>query len=161
MSVLGALSVAVLTGRVGRTRLLTIAAAFQVAALLSFIGKRFILGGLFQHWESYEGGGDGSGADVSFSWLNLFYFWNLNDGWQVGGTPIVTADWESDGSDNRFTVPLGLGVYKTTFLGGKLPIKLGIEMQWMPIQPDIYGQEFNIRFTIAPILPSPFGSLMN
>jgi hypothetical protein len=32
-------------------------------------------------------------------------------------------------------------------------------MQYMPIQPDLYGQEFNIRFVIAPIFPSPFGSI--
>ena len=85
---------------------------------------------------------------------------NLNDGWQIGGTPIITADWEFNNSDNRWTVPIGLGVYKTHFFGGKMPIKLGVEMQWMPEQPKIYGQEFNIRIVIAPIFPSPFGSLM-
>lgn len=125
----------------------------------AFIGRRFILGGLFQHWESFDGGGEGAGTDVSFSWLNLFYFINLENGWQIGGTPVITADWESDGKDERFTVPIGLGVYKTSFFG-KMPIKMGIEGQWMPIQPDSLGQEFNIRFVVAPIFPSPFGNLM-
>ena len=134
--------------------------AIGPSAVGAFIGRRFILGGLFQHWESVDGGGEGANEDMSFSWLNLFYFLNLNDGWQVGGTPVITADWQSDGKDERFTVPIGLGVYKTTFIGGKAPVKMGVEMQWMPIQPDSYGQEFNIRFVLAPIFPSPFGNLM-
>jgi hypothetical protein len=29
----------------------------------------------------------------------------------------------------------------------------------MPIRPDKYGQVFNIRLVVAPVLPSPFGSL--
>ena len=125
------------------------------SGVLSFIGKKFILGGLYQQWFSFADGGNGPGNDVNFSWLNLFYFLNLEDGWQVGGTPILTADWESDSSDDRFTIPLGLGVYKTRFFG-KMPMKLGAEMQYMPIRPDTLGQQFNIRFVIAPIVPSIF-----
>ena len=124
------------------------------SGVLAFIGKKFIIGGLYQQWLSYAEGGNGSGANQNFSWLNYFYFLNFEDGWQVGGTPIITADWEAD-SDDRWTVPIGLGVYKTS-LFGKMPIKLGVESQWMPINPDIYGQEWNIRLTIAPIIPSLF-----
>ena len=87
--------------------------------------------------------------------MHMFYFLNFEDGWQVGGTPIITADWEADDSDDRWTVPIGLGVYKTSFFG-KMPIKMGAEMQWMAINPDTYGQEWNIRITIAPIIPSLF-----
>jgi hypothetical protein len=127
------------------------------AAVGAFIGKKFIVGGLFQHWESIASGGKGSGNPVAFSWLNLFYFWNLENGWQVGGTPVITADWEAD-DDQRWTVPIGVGVYKTHFFG-KMPIKMGVEMQYMPVRPDAYGQHFNIRLTFAPVFPSPFGSL--
>ena len=125
------------------------------SGVLAFIGRKFIIGGLFQHWSSFASGGTGLGEDVNFSWLNLFYFLNFEDGWQVGGTPILTADWESDSSDDRWTVPIGLGVYKTHFFG-KMPIKLGAEMQWMPVNPDTYGQEWNIRLVLAPIVPSFF-----
>ncbi len=125
------------------------------SGVLAFIGRKFIIGGLYQHWFSFASGGTGLGEDVNFSWLNMFYFLNLEDGWQVGGTPILTADWESDSSDDRWTVPIGLGVYKTHFFG-KMPIKLGAEMQWMPVNPDTYGQEWNIRLVLAPIVPSFF-----
>jgi hypothetical protein len=125
------------------------------SGVLAFIGKKFIFGGLYQQWLSYAEGGNGSGDNQNFSWLNMFYFLNFEDGWQVGGTPIITADWEADDSDDRWTVPIGLGVYKTSFFG-KMPIKMGAEMQWMAINPDTYGQEWNIRITIAPIIPSLF-----
>jgi hypothetical protein len=125
------------------------------AGVLAFIGKRFIVGGLYQQWLSYAEGGNGSGDNQNFSWLNLFYFLNFEDGWQVGGTPIITADWEANDSDDRWTVPVGLGVYKTHFFG-KIPMKMGVEMQWMPVNPDTYGQEWNIRLTLAPIIPSFF-----
>jgi len=36
--------------------------------------------------------------------------YNLNDGWPVGGTPVIAADWNSIGKVERFTLPLGLGV---------------------------------------------------
>jgi hypothetical protein len=128
------------------------------SAVGAFIGRQFILGGLFQHWESFASGGNGAGDPVSFSWLNLFYFWNLENGWQIGGTPVITADWEAKNSSQRWTVPIGVGVYKTHFFG-KMPIKMGVEMQYMPVRPDAYGQEFNIRLVFAPVFPSPFGSL--
>jgi hypothetical protein len=124
------------------------------AGVLSFIGRKFILGGLFQQWNSFGYGGKGSGQDVNFSWLNLFYFLNFRDGWQVGGTPVITADWEAD-DDDRWTVPIALGVYKTSFFG-RMPIKMGLEFQYMPVRPDIFGQEFNIRVVLAPIIPSFF-----
>ncbi|MBT8363467.1 MAG: hypothetical protein KJP23_02095 [Deltaproteobacteria bacterium] len=123
--------------------------------MLAFIGKKFIVGGLYQQWLYYAEGGNGSGDNQNFSWLNLFYFLNFEDGWQVGGTPIITADWEADKSKDRWTVPVGLGVYKTHFFG-KIPIKMGAEFQWMPISPDTYGQEWNIRLVFAPVIPSFF-----
>ena len=74
----------------------------------------------------------------------------------MGGTPIITADWESDDSDDRWTVPIGLGVYRTQILFGKMPMKFGVEMQYMPIRPDTLGQVFNVRIVLAPIVPSLF-----
>lgn len=123
------------------------------AAVGAFIGKDFILGALSQNWISYASEDSGR-EDVEYSWLNLFYFLNFEDGWQVGGTPVITADWEAD-SDNRWSVPIGLGVYKT-HLFGKMPIKIGIEPQYYAVQPDAYGPEWNIRVTIAPIIPALF-----
>ena len=37
---------------------------------------------------------------------------------------------------------------------GSLPVKVGVEMQYMPVTPDFYGAEYNIRFVFAPIIPA-------
>lgn len=121
------------------------------AGVLGFIGSKFIGVALFQHWWDYASDDDNR-DDVNYSWLNLRYLLNLSGGWQVGGTPEITADWEAD-SDDRWTVPIGLGVYKTQ-LFGKMPVKLGVEYQYMVVRPDSYGQDWNLRFVFAPIVPS-------
>jgi len=73
----------------------------------------------------------------------------------VGRTPVIAADWETDDSDDRWNMPVALGAFKIHFFG-KMSIKMGAEFQWMPISPDTYGQNWNIRITIAPIIPSLF-----
>ena len=125
------------------------------SGVLAFIGKKFIVGGLYQQWIDVAST-NSSKPGVNFSWLNVFYFLNFPGGWQVGGTPIITADWEAD-SDDRWTVPLGLGVYRTQLFGKKLPVKWGVEVQYMPIRPDSYGQTWNARFVVAPIIPALLG----
>ena len=125
------------------------------SAVMAFIGNKFILGALGQQWFDYANSGSATSGPVNFTWVNFFYFINFPKGWQVGGTPIVTANWATD-AKNRWTVPLGLGVYKTHIFFGKMPIKMGVEFQWSATRPDILGQQWNIRFTFAPVLPSPF-----
>jgi hypothetical protein len=36
---------------------------------------------------------------------------------------------------------------------GKVPVRFALGLQWMPIQPDRYGQDWNIQLIIAPVLP--------
>ena len=86
----------------------------------------------------------------NFSWLNLFYFLNLDDGKKVGRALVITDD-----SDDRWNPPVGLGVCKFNFFG-KMLSKMGVEFQWMPLSPDTYGQQWSIRLVLAPIILSIF-----
>jgi hypothetical protein len=36
---------------------------------------------------------------------------------------------------------------------GKLPVRLALGAQWMPIHPDAYGQKWNIQLIVSPVLP--------
>jgi hypothetical protein len=36
---------------------------------------------------------------------------------------------------------------------GKLPVRFAVGVQWMPIQPDLYGQKWNVQPVIAPVIP--------
>jgi hypothetical protein len=36
---------------------------------------------------------------------------------------------------------------------GRLPVKLQLAVQYMPVHPDISGQEWNVQIQITPVLP--------
>jgi len=120
------------------------------AAVGIYLGKEWIFGAFPQHWWSYAG----NDARKSTSQTNIQYFiWRIFPGqWQVGTGPNILIDWKAD-DDNKLTLPVGLGVGKLFKFGG-LPIKLILEGQYAVIHPDDFGQEWNIRFTVVPVLPS-------
>jgi hypothetical protein len=116
----------------------------------AYLGDKWTVGALAQQWNSYAGDDDRS--DVNKMNLQYFLYYNLPNQWTVGMAPNIVADWEQD-EDNRWTVPVGLGVSKTLFLG-KLPVKVGIEYQYSVIKPDFVGNEQNVRISFTPIIPN-------
>ena len=122
------------------------------AAMLFRFTSTWTTGFLVQHWNSFAGEGDRK--STSQTDLQYVIRRSLGNGWSLGMGPTITADWEAD-SDNRFTVPVGLGLTKT-FRIGKVPIKARIEPQWTVVQPDDFGEQWNIRIQIAPVIQSPF-----
>lgn len=52
----------------------------------------------------------------------------------MGRAPVIAADWETDDSDDRWNMPVALGVFKIHFFG-RMSIKMGAEFHWMPIKP--------------------------
>lgn len=125
------------------------------AGVAAFIGRDYTFGALAQHWWSYAG--DSSAPDVNSSNIQYFYFVSFDGGWQIGGAPQIEIDWEQD-SDDRWSVPIGLGVQKTHFFG-KMPVRLGVEGQYYAVNQDTYGNEWRVQFTIAPIIPNIIGNL--
>jgi len=120
------------------------------AGLAMYQGKKWMFGMLAQQWWSYAGNGDR--ADVSSLDAQYFWFYQLPHLWQIGAAPSITADWKAN-SDNRWTVPLGIGVNKT-FRIGKLPIRISLEVHKTIVQPDNFGQDWNFRFVVIPIIPN-------
>ena len=58
----------------------------------------------------------------------------LPDAWSIGYSGNILANWKNPASDT-FTVPIGVSVAKVVKLG-KLPVRLALGVQWMPVQPD-------------------------
>jgi hypothetical protein len=80
--------------------------------------------------------------------------------WQIGMSPNITMNWEAD-PDNRFTVPVGLGVGKLIKLG-KLPVKIQLQGQYSVIHPDDHGQRWNFQLQVTPVIPNLIsGTLFN
>jgi hypothetical protein len=102
-----------------------------------------------QQWWSFAG--DSSRPDTSQMNLQPFFAWFLGEGWSIGYSGNILADWKAP-SHNRWTVPIGVAVGKVLKLG-KLPAKIQLAGQYMPIRPDAVGQEWNIQLSLTPIIP--------
>jgi hypothetical protein len=115
-----------------------------------WMGKEWIWGVFPQHWWSFAGNNDRKSTNLT----NIQYFiWRMLPGeWQIGMSPNITMNWEAD-QNNRFTVPVGLGVGKLVKLG-KLPVKIQLQGQYSVIHPDDYGQRWNFQLQVTPVIPN-------
>ena len=123
------------------------------ALLFFYLGKKWTLGTLAQHWWSYAG--DDDRADISRTDIQYVMRRRIPGAWSIGMGPTISIDWEADGG-NRLTFPIGLGITKTV-RWGKTPIKLRLEPQYSLIRPDDIGTAWNIRIQVTPVIASPFG----
>jgi len=116
--------------------------------VVGYLGDHYIVGLFPQQWFSV--GGNGS---KQTSQMNLQYFasYFLPHGWSVGTSPNVLINWyASDG--NKVTFPIGLNVSKVQRLG-ILPVKFQVQGQYMPVNPSVFGQRWNIQVAITPVIP--------
>ncbi len=111
------------------------------AAVAGYLSEKWILGAFVQNWSSFAGDKDRDHTNQ----MNLqpIAAWFLKDGWSVGYSGNILANWEEE-KDNRWTVPVGVAVNKVVKFG-RLPVKLGLAAQYMPIRPDDFGQMWNIQ----------------
>lgn len=122
------------------------------AAVGLYMGKEWVFGALVQQWWSFAGDGDRE----STSSANIQYFiqYLFGEDWQIGMAPNILIDWKAD-QDNRFTVPVGLGIGKLVKIG-PLPVKFTAEVDYMAVHPDEFGQHWVFRFQMIPVLPALF-----
>ena len=116
--------------------------------VVGYLGEHYIVGLFPQQWFSV--GGNGS---KQTSQMNLQYFaaYFLPHGWSVGSSPNVLINWyTSDG--NKMTFPIGLNVSKVQKIG-ILPVKFQLQGQYMPVNPSVFGQRWNIQVAITPVIP--------
>jgi len=118
------------------------------AALVGYLSQRWIAGALVQNWWSFAGSGDRSVAQMN---LQPFASWFLPDGWSVGYSGNLLANWKADGG-NAYTVPLGIALGKVVRVG-PLPVRFQLAGQWIPIQPDRFGAKWNLQLVVTPVIP--------
>jgi hypothetical protein len=68
--------------------------------------------------------------------LQPFAAYFLPNGWSIGYSGNILANWKADGG-NVWTIPLGLILNKV--------VKLGLAGQYMVHHPDTFGQKWNIQ----------------
>lgn len=98
----------------------------------------------------------GGSNDDTYSTLTAqyFYAYGLGNGWQISAAPVLVYDWKADGGE-AWTVPIGLGIAKTTKIKGDI-WKFRFEVHKYVAQPDIFGPEWLVKFTITPVIQNPF-----
>ena len=118
--------------------------------LYVYLGKKWKVGGLMQNYFDYAG--PSRRDDVAITNLQYLYYYSLNETTSIGAGPNIIINWEAD-SDERYTVPIGLGINKT-FQIGKVPVRVGLEFHYNVIRPDTVGSQWDLRFFIIPAVPS-------
>lgn len=119
--------------------------------MLFHLAKKWNKGFFLQHWWSYAG--DETRPEVSIT--DFQYVIRRNFGtFSIGMGPTINIDWNKEW-ENAVTFPIGLGFTKTVAIGST-PVKLRIEPQYSIIKPNDYGNLWNIRIQIAPVIKSPF-----
>jgi hypothetical protein len=82
--------------------------------------------------------------------LKLFFAYSLGNGWLIEANPVILYDWEAV-SGNEWTVPVGAGLSRT-FMLGKVPVKLGLEIQNHIVSPDRFGPELLVNLNLTPVI---------
>lgn len=120
-------------------------------ALIAKATSRFTVGLLLTH--QWDVAGEDS-FDTSVTGGQYFYTVNLNDGWQLQGSPTFSYNHEA-ASGQEWTLPVALGFSKTTLINNK-PWKFGMQYWHYVKQPDALGPDFQLRFTVTPVVPLPW-----
>ncbi|MEN8199821.1 MAG: hypothetical protein ABFR63_07070 [Thermodesulfobacteriota bacterium] len=135
-------------------------------ALALWANKDWLLGGHLQHWWGVADDGNSDdnpivqaahNKDLNHTNLQYFIVRHLPNAWQLRASPNISIDWEAD-SDNRLTLPIGLGVGKM-FKIGPMPVMLMAEYQYSVVAPDDIGKESTIMLQANFIIKNPFGDL--
>jgi hypothetical protein len=111
-----------------------------------------IVGLLASHQRDVAGEDD---YDTKITGGQYFYAFNLGDGWQFGSGPTFSYNHEARNSDNKLTLPLGVGIQKTLFISGR-PWKFGVQYWHYIESPDDFGPDYQIRFSISPVVALPW-----
>ena len=118
------------------------------AAIAMYLGEKWVLGGVVQHWWDYAG--DGDRADVNLTDLQYVLRYKVSPLTQLGTGPNIQYNWDTD----QLSLPIGLGM-DTTKKWGNTVVRYGFDIEYYVHQDDRYGPEWNLRFFFIPIGKAP------
>jgi hypothetical protein len=79
--------------------------------------------------------------------LNPFFSFHFGDGWSVGSSPNITADWVSK-SGQQWTVPVGGGIGKMFRIGAQ-PVQLSLHAYYNAIRQDASSETWLVQATVT------------
>jgi len=111
---------------------------------LTMPGK-WVIGVLAQNVWSFAG--KSSAPDVNKFLFQYFVNYNLDDGWYLTSTPVITANWDAS-SGNKWTVPFGGGAGRLVRFG-KQPVDFKLAAYWnaeRPANAPNWSLQFQVKF---------------
>ena len=121
--------------------------AGPAAVALAMPGK-WVVGALAQNVWSFAG--DSDARDVNKFIFQYFINYNLEKGWYLTTTPILSANWEAS-SGNEWTVPIGGGFGRLVKFG-KQAVDFKLQGFWNAVKPDL-GPDWSLQFTVKFLFP--------
>jgi hypothetical protein len=79
--------------------------------------------------------------------VNPFISYHFGNGWSVGSSPNITANWLSK-TGQLWTVPIGGGIAKT-FRAGSQPVKLAIDSYYNAIRAEASNETWLLQLTVT------------
>jgi len=109
----------------------------------------WVLGAVVNNIWSF-GGSSSTGDRTDSFLLNPFVSYHFDEGWSVGSSPNITANWI--GKDGKWTVPIGGGLAKVVRLGDQ-PVKLAVDTYYNAIRPKAGNDTWLVQFTVTVLFP--------
>jgi hypothetical protein len=116
--------------------------------LLLAMPGAWLVGGLVQNVWSFAG--SDTRSDVNKFLFQYFLNYNMDGGWYLTSSPVITANWEAN-SDNRWTVPFGGGVGRLVRYG-KQPVDYKLAAYYN-VEAPMMGPDWNLQFTVKFLFP--------
>src|SRR5215475_13963961 len=119
------------------------------AFVAGYLTKEYFIGVFPQQWFSFAG--EHSRPDTNQMNLQPIASIFFGEGWDLGYSGNILINWNAPSPD-VWTVPIGLGLGKVVKFG-RLPVKIQLAVQYIPVHPRISGQEWNVQVEITPVIP--------
>ena len=112
-------------------------------AFLHTTESPLVFGAVINNIWSFDGPGGRTDRTNQFL-LNPIVSYHFEEGWSVGSSPNVTANWIANGG--KWTLPIGGGFGKVLRLGEQ-PIKLDLDVYYNAIRPRAGNDTWLLQFT--------------
>jgi len=120
---------------------------------IGLVKKWGVVGALITHKWDVAGDDD---PDTSITGGQYFYAFPLPKAWQIAAGPTWSYD-QNGASSNKLTLPLGIGISKTTVTAKGTPLKFAVQYWHYIESPDPLGPDWQIRFNFTPVIKVPWG----
>jgi hypothetical protein len=106
-----------------------------------------VAGALVNNVFSLGGTSGPGGTRYSLLTVNPFFNYNFGEGWYVGTSPIITANWQTSGN-NAWTLPVGADIGRVIKIGAKLPVNFQIGAYYNTLRPQ-FGPTWQLRTQVT------------